>query len=271
MRRLYFFILALIINVGALKAAEAIDTLSYAYGHFFTLFAMEDESNLMKDEDNYADYIRGLDENFGLLVQNNDSSYLVSYAMGVMEGTFISNSLEHTKQENKPPVSCIIAGLRKVGNGEIELPADTIAAMSFIKQYSGKGLQPSDLDEEIRCPFYTAFGIMKAYQPGLQQYIDETMPGTKFLENRQAYATGMADMIESQSCPPNTAYNLGKSIMRYLKLFIMQDTILDRLSFLSGAKAALGLSEQLIPIEDVERILSQRAPEGIITLEKNDQ
>lgn len=49
MRRRYFFILALIINIGALKAAEAIDTLSYAYGHFFTLFAMEDEGDFTAD------------------------------------------------------------------------------------------------------------------------------------------------------------------------------------------------------------------------------
>lgn len=222
----------------------------------------------MKDKDNYGDYIRGLDDNFSPLAQKNDSSYLVSYAMGEIEGTLISNSLEHTKQENKPPVSCIIAGLRKVGNGEIELPTDTIAAMSYIKQYSKKGLRPSDLDEEIRCPFYTAYGIMKAYQPGLQQYIDEAMPRTKFVENRQAFATGIADMIELQSWPPNTAYNLGRKVIRYIN--IMQDTILDRPSFLSGAKAALGLSEQLIPIKDVERVLSQRAPEGIVPL-KIDQ
>lgn len=255
MIRFYCSILAIVFAAGIIFAAEPVDSTSYAYGHQSTLFIMAGENNLMRSHEDFEDYIRGLQENYRDPSQMNDSSYMISYMLGGMEAVFITDGTQRKKKEDRPPFHCIIAGLRKVGNGSITLPADTIAAMGIINRYSENDSLPSDVPEESECEFFTAYGIMKAYQPGLQSYIEGLMPVTKVKEDRAAFATGMADVLEASAEMPETAYDIGRSMALSVSLAFIEGNRHDFPSFLAGAKAALGLGEQLIPREDVQRII----------------
>lgn len=258
MKLITTLILTLFAGSGIAVASEKFDTLSYAYGHQYTIATMAGKNDLMQSEQDFRDYIRGLEENIRNLAQMNDSSYMLSYSLGAMDAIFMTDGIYHKKKEDLPPFPCIIAGLRKVGNDKITLPADTIAAMDFINQYSKDGKKTSDLDKEIECKFFTAYGIMKAYQPGLQKYINELKPGTACIENRKAYATGMADVLEAYSEPPKTAYDMGRSIALSMSLSSVERTPIDYYSFIAGAKASLCLGEQIIPRDEVEEIFSKQ-------------
>ncbi|MDE6100176.1 MAG: hypothetical protein K2G01_03960, partial [Paramuribaculum sp.] len=238
-----------------MHATGSIDTLSYAFGHQHTLATLAGNNSLMQTGSDFEDYIRGLEENLRDINHMGDSSYMLSYALGGLEATFIYSGASRAKEEDRPPFPCIIAGLRKVGNNEISLPADTIAAMNTINSLTTENRHQSELDKENACRFFTAYGIMKAFQPGLQQYINEIKPGTKCIANRQAFANGMADGLESATEIPKTAHDVGKIIALSAKLAEIDDSTFDYNSFIAGAKAALGLSDEIIPREAVEQII----------------
>ena len=258
MKLITTLILTLFAGSGIAVASEKFDTLSYAYGHQYTIATMAGKNDLMQSEQDFRDYIRGLEENIRNLAQMNDSSYMLSYSLGAMDAIFMTDGIHHKKKEDLPPFPCIIAGLRKVGNDKITLPADTIAAMDFINQYTKNGKKISDLGKEIECKFFTAYGIMKAYQPGLQKYINEMKPGTACIENRKAYATGMADVLEAYSEPPKTAYDMGRSIALSMSLSSVEKVPINYTSFVAGAKASLGLGEPIISRDEVEEIFSKQ-------------
>lgn len=263
MKLITTLILTFFAGSGIAVASEKLDTLSYAYGHQYTLATMAEKNDLLQSEQDFRNYIRGLEENIRNLAQMNDSSYMMSYSLGAMEAIFMMDGIHHKKKEDLPPFPCIIAGLREVGNEKITLPADTIAAMDFINQYSKDGKQTSELDKEIECKFFTAYGVMKAYQPGLQKYINEIKPGTICKENRKAYATGMADVLEAYSETPKTAYDMGRSIALSMSLTSIERTPIDYSSFIAGAKASLGLGEQIIPRDEVEEIFNNQFEQQI--------
>ena len=252
------FTLTMSAVVGNVMAAENIDSLSYAYGYQCTLATMAGENELMQSEQDFRDFIRGLEENIGCMTQMNDSSYMVSYSLGAMEAIFMTDGMNNKKNEDLPPFSCIISGLRKVGDGNISLPTDTIAAMDFINQHNKDGERASDLDEDIRCRFFTSYGIMKAYQPGLQEYINGLKPGTHYKENRQAFATGMADILEAYTELPESAYDMGRYISLSMRVNAVENFPVDCISFVAGAKASLGLGEQIIPRDEVEEIFNRQ-------------
>lgn len=275
MKLITTLILTLFAGSGIAVASEKFDTLSYAYGHQYTLATMAGKNDLMQSEQDFRDYIRGLEENISNIAQMNDSSYMLSYSLGAMDAIFMTDGIHHKKKEDLPPFPCIIAGLRKVGNEKITLPADTIAAMDFINQYSKEGKKISDLDKEIECKFFMAYGIMKAYQPGLQKYINEMKPGTACIENRKAYATGMADVLEAYSEPPKTAYDMGRFIALSMSLSSVEEVPINYTSFVAGAfvagaKASLGLGEQIIPRDEVEEIFSKQFEQQIEATEGID-
>lgn len=258
MKRIYTLISALLFCVSVMQGAEKIDSLSYSAGHHYTLAFSGDRNEIMRSHKDFEEYIRGLEENFRpVTVEDNDSSYMMSYMLGAMEGTIISDALLHKEKEEMPPVRCILAGLLRVANGEIALPADTIAAMSTINRFIKDDKNPADLDEETQCQFFTAYGIMKAYQPGLQEYITGLLPGTACVENRQAYAAGIADLLLLSTEKPETAYDLGKHAALGIILGHVEDMHLDFASFVEGARAALGLREEIISKEEMERILTR--------------
>lgn len=103
--------------------------------------------------------------------------------------------------------------------------------MEIINRYSENDSLPSDAPEESQCEFFTAYGIMKAYQPGLQSYIEGLMPGTKVKEDRAAFATGMADELEASAEMPETAYDIGRSMVLSVNLALVEGVRHDFSSF----------------------------------------
>lgn len=256
MKRLYLLILSAVVGFSAIRAGETIDSLSYATGYMHTTSLMAGENKLMQNREDFENFIHGLEDNLVGLELMSDSSYMISFMLGGMQGVFITDGVNLEKKENLPRFECIIAGLRKVAVNDIILPADTIAAKTILEKYSRKETRPEDLDAETRCQFYTSYGIMKAFAPGLQKYIDETVPGTQCIENRQAYAAGMAYVLESMIHQPKNAYDLGKTIAKSIPLSAFDNhNNIDIPSYIAGAKAALGLGLQLIPREKVEQII----------------
>lgn len=251
-------LLTLFSGVGGAIASEKIDSLSYAMGHQYTLGTMAGKNDLMLTDADFQNYIRGLEENYRNVSQMNDSSYMMSYCLGAMEAVFITDGMHRKKKEELPPFSCIIAGLRKVGTGEITLPADTVAARSVIDKYSGDGMKPEDLDADISCKFFEAYGTMKAYQPGLQEYIYGLKPGSGCVADRKAFATGMADVLEAYTDAPKSAYDLGRMVALSLNIGAMEKDSPDIASFVAGAKGALGLGKEFIPRDEAEEILNRR-------------
>lgn len=258
MKLITTLILTLLLGTGIAVASEKVDSLSYAYGYQYTFATMAGKNDLMQSEQDFMDYIRGLEDKNPNLAQMNDSSYMMSYMLGGMEAVFMTDGIHHKDKEDLPPFPCIIAGLRKVGEGKINLPVDTIAARSFINSHSDERIKTSDFDEDTKCKFFTAYGIIKAYQPGLQQYINELNPGTSCVENRKAFATGIADVLEAYSEPPRTAYDMGRSIAFSMSLTALERDPIDYDSFVAGAKASLGLGEQIIPRYEVEEIFNRQ-------------
>lgn len=251
--------LVLAAGISAVSASEPIDTLSYAFGHQLTLGTMAGKNDLMQSERDFEDYIRGVEDRIGSVALMSDSSYMMSYLMGAMEAVFMTDGMHTAKTEELPPFACIVAGLRKVGNGEISLPADTIAAMGLINELSEKeGVRPSELDEETRSRFFTAYGLMTPFRHGLQQYIEELNPGTRCVADRQAFALGMADALESATEPPKSAYDIGRLVSISVMLTAMDGEGFDLDSFVAGAKAAVGQGEEIIPRESVEQILERK-------------
>ena len=255
MKRLYLLILSAVVGFSAIRAGETIDSLSYATGYMSTLSLMAGENKLMQNREDFENFIHGLEDNLYGMELMSDSSYMISYVLGAMQGTFMTDGINFEKKESLPRFDCIISGLRKVADGDITLPADTIAAKTILEKYGHKGTQPEDLDADTRCKFFTSYGIMKAFAPGLQKYIQENIPGTKCIENRQAFAAGMADILEPMTRMPKDAYDLGKTVARSLFISGQDSNGMDFPSFIAGAKAALGLGLQLIPREKVEQII----------------
>lgn len=270
MKRLYLLILSALIGFSAVRAAETLDSLSYANGYMHTLSLMAGENKLMQSKEDFENYIRGLEDNINSLELMSDSSYMISYVLGAMQGTFITDGINFEKKETLPRFDCIIAGLRKVANDDITLPADTIAAKAILEKYGRKDTRPENLDADTHCKFFTSYGIMKAYAPGLQKYIEETIPGTKCIENRQAFAAGMADMLEPMTRMPKDAYDLGKTVARTLFLSVLEADSMDFPSFIAGAKAALGLGLQLIPRKEVENFFQFNLGDAADTIEGLD-
>lgn len=90
--------LLLTISAGAGNAmtSENIDSLSYAYGYQYTIATMAGKNDFMQSEQDFSDYIRGLEEGNRNLTQMNDSSYLLSYSLGAMQAIFMTDDLQTT-------------------------------------------------------------------------------------------------------------------------------------------------------------------------------
>ena len=70
----------------------------------------------------------------------------------------------------------------------------------------------------------------------------------------------MADILEAYSEPPKSAYDMGRSISLSMRLTAVDNSSLpiDYRSFVAGAKASLGLGEQIIPRDEVEAIFNRQ-------------
>lgn len=144
MKKLLLTVMVLIAALGAvtgeIKAAEKLDSLSYAFGQEFTVASMAGENDLMRTRKDFVDYVKGLEDEFNNLKQLNDSSAVISYYIGYWLMPSFSNRDDVYQDDivnrNKILASydCIISGLRKTAKGDVSLPADTINLPSMISQ-----------------------------------------------------------------------------------------------------------------------------------------
>lgn len=97
---------------------------------------------------------------------------------------------------------------------------------------------------------------MKAFVPGLQEYLDLSFPDQKFVADRQAYASGMRDGL-ILSRPTEVPFELGRNYAVMLSLNLGGDYSESELeSLVAGVKAALGLGDALLTDDEIATVLA---------------
>lgn len=263
MKRLLSLFTVLFVSIVSLandfNIVEPLDTNSYVMGFQYTGWAVMDDNGLLRDENDYKEYIRGLEENLKNAV-DRDSSYVMSYAAGAMQGVFMTDAPR--RREDMDFFGYMIEGLRKVADDKVVLPADTIEAYAVVNRY-GANKNFDDIKDSAQQKFFTAIGLVSPFQPGLQEYINSFREGTDYTFNRQAYASGMADVLANIMIrKPKSAYKLGKTSASNVNISLLYNKNFDKVSFIYGAKAALGLGEHLIDKDYMEGLTDQSEVEA---------
>ncbi|MBO4658029.1 MAG: hypothetical protein J5637_00235 [Prevotella sp.] len=265
------FLILFLFSIGMASHAEeaSLDSVSYVFGDKVIRSFVENKDSMLPafeyNKDNLAELIRGLEDNLVYMKYSQDSIKKLSFNLGVMQAVFFSDGIQ--SQKDVIPFDCILAGLTKVVHHELTLPQDTIKINAFIKGLP-QDMDPVDLPEEDRCRFFTYFGIMKGLQPGLQGYIHEATGKTEkeAPADYEAYVAGFAHMVkmlsfdgqqESELRPYDYGTFIGSSVL--LEQFSFQFTKAD---FLEGCRAAAGLIERKITVEESDRIFSKAFPES---------
>ena len=236
--------------VGILSAQEAFDSLSYALGDYHTRLIAASNPNLQSPDD-YEGYIRGLQENLYMFKQ--DSIRAKYYGSGLETGMYVLMMLENNPVLTSDCIykNCIINGVRKVINGEVCLPQDTIGVDLFLTQFEDIGSSKNHHEET--CQLCSAFGVMLAMYPESAESYDLQFIGPDSIVNHQAYANGILEMLKNDD-----SYTIGK-LYAYMIL-----STLDQMSgsgrhnydfevMVDAARAALGLTERKMSFEEVNR------------------
>ncbi len=241
----------------SISSNAQIDSLSYVAGYKFILEIIEEDFPFVKTDENIKELYRGVEENIHGFQEFTDSSAITNYAIGYMQGTFFANSLEHFSKENKPPVNCIIAGLKKVADNDLHLPQDTIEAKNYIASIPDS-IKPVILPPDERCRYFTAFGLLKGLPKGLTEFANE-WGINNFEPDYRHYAQGFADMLEI-SLPPQNPYDSGKKIAHVLQPAIINGITMDKTpdiisqDFLSGMRSAVHLEPAKLSHDEIQRI-----------------
>jgi len=250
-------ILSLILPICA---NAQIDSLSYAVGYQTILGFLAGDMKFINSEDDIRDLYRGIEENKPTIEEISDSAYYYNYAVGFLQGVFLSNSFEHTLEDEQPPIKCIIQGLRMVADNKLNLPQDTIDAKTYISSFPDS-IDPVKLAADERCKFFTAYGVLKGMPPKLKQFLDED--GLSHIRpDYQHFAQGFADMLERWVIP-KTAYDYGKLIGLSLRNFQMEKLPVSKKAdvmsddFMAGIRAALQFEDAQLSRDDIEAIMEQ--------------
>ncbi len=258
-RFLVSFIMAACI-VGSLSAQETLDSLSYAMGDYFTRSVLDSQDKKTQQiKSDREEYIRGFSD--GLNLYRQERTAASSYHEGQQMGLFflMSINFEQIEEKDQPHLDCLIEGLRKVADNTVVLPQDTIGAHHLLL----------DLDDEAMlsmvygdsCRIETTMGILL----GLRDYdtlppIDRDQGDSISIEDQQAFAAGMADVLESSNS--EATYDMG----RFAALFYFIDNMrmkqllgldFDYDAIIDGARGALELTERKMSVEEVELCLTQ--------------
>ena len=247
--------------VGNLAAQELLDSLSYAMGDYSTRIVLDSKDEkteqIMNDREGY---IRGYSDGLNLFHQERAAAG--SYYEGQQLGLFLLMSInwEPREDDDQPPLDCLIEGLRKVADNTVVLPGDTIGAHQLL----------FDLDDEAMlsmvdgdsCHIMTTVGILF----GLRDYhlfrqTDRDHGDSITVEEQQAFATGMADILE-RSGPPMTAYDMGQWAAAFffpevMRMKPLTGLVLDYDAIIDGASGALELTERKMNEKEVEMCLTK--------------
>ena len=268
MKRILFYISFLSICMISHAQKAKLDSASYAFGDKIIRSVTENHDSIVPgfefDTENLAEVIRGLEENLVFMKYSQDSIKKISFGLGGMQGTFMSDGFQF--KMDVIPFDCILAGLMKVVNHELTLPQDTIKIIEYMKSLP-EDVKPEDLPDEDKCRFFTNYGTMKGLQPGLQRYIFEM---TLKNENEvpadyEAYAAGLALMVKLMSFDAKqekgqTPYSYGVLIGGAIAMQSLSFHF-TKADFLDGCRAAAGLNERKITVEESDRIFSTVFPE----------
>ena len=264
---------------GVSRAAETLDSLSYAYGDVIIRSVIESPDSIYPgfeyNKENLGEVIRGMEENLAFMKYSQDSIKNISFRLGALNGVFMSDSFQF--KMDKIPFDCLLAGLMKDVNHELTLPQDTIKINEYMKSLP-ENINPEDLPDEEKCEFFTNYGMMKGLQPGLQAFIHEETGKSEeeAPADYEAYAAGLAMIVKLMSLEAKQAseqgpYDFGVSIGCSI---IMEPLSfhLKKANFLEGCRAAAGLNERRITVEESDRIISiffPKSEDGTIIQENN--
>ena len=259
-RILLLFIMAGVL-VGDLAAQELLDSLSYALGDYSTRIVLDSKDEKTKQiTSDREGFIRGYSDGLSLFRQERAAAG--SYYEGQQMGLFLLISINWGSREDddQPPLDCLIKGLRKVADNTVVLPRDTIGAHQLL----------FDLDDEAMlsmvdgdsCRIMTTAGILF----GLRDYhlfrqTDRNYGDSITVEEQQAFAAGMADILE-RSATPMTAYGMGQCAAVFffpevMRMKPLTGLVLDYDAVIDGARSALELTERKMNEKEVEMCLTK--------------
>lgn len=268
MRHIFSIIFLLCFGMIADAEVAEFDSVSYALGDVMIRSIKESPESIYSEngfsETELAEFIRGFEENLPFMKYTQDSIKNISFAIGAMEGVFFIDGTN--SQKERIPYGCIYDGLMKTVNHQLTLPQDTISIMEYMKSLPDD-TDPLELPEEEKCKFFTGYGVIKGFQPGLQEYIYEMTKKSKdeAPADYESYAAGFAMMMKNMSPTPMgeselSAYEMGAdnslSIIMQPLLFHFVEA-----DFIDGCYAGAGFNERKITVEESDRIYSTLFPQ----------
>lgn len=258
MRRILLLIITTVCLADGIRAQEAFDLLSYAMGDYFTRSMQANwDKNTQQIMGDREEYIRGFAD--GLNAYKQKRTAVNAYYDGQSTGLFFLMSINWEPQEddNQPHLDCIIEGLRKVADNTVVLPQDTIGAHQLLYGPDDEAML-TKIDADT-CRLETIMGILFGLR--CDDFLQQTRYGggdTISIEDQQAFAAGMADVLENSEA--TTTYDMGRSAAQFFFLENMRIKQLLGLDFdydaiIDGARAALELTERRMSVEEVEMCL----------------
>lgn len=267
MRHVFSIIFLLCFGMIADAEVAEFDSASYVLGDVVIRSIKESPDSIYPgnelSETELDEFIREFEEYLPFMKYSQDSIKNISFGLGAMQGIFF---IDGTHYLNEPiPYGCIYDGLMKIVNHQLTLPQDTISIMEYMKSLP-VDTDPFKLPEEEKCKFFTGYGVMKGFQPGLQEYLCE-MTGKsqdEALADYESYAAGFAMMMKNMSLTTMEESELSV----YEKRLDILETIVMRplpfhfveADFLDGCRAGAGFNERKITVEESDRIFSTLFP-----------
>lgn len=242
-------------SVNKQASIEKLDSLSYAMGDHITRAMLADVN--MQTQANHEDYLRGLKN--GLNIYKQDTAVVTSYYNGQIMGYFFLWLLEaeQAEEDDQFHLDCMVEGLRKVANNSVILPQDTIGAHHLLDSLAS-------LYQDDDCRFETMLGVLFGlWDADLLVHIHPEMGDTAMIPDLQAYAAGMADMLEISN--PTNSYDLGRFVAHMLfsgslRLMSAMDANVNFDVCVDGACAALSMAERKMSIEEVNQMIISYFP-----------
>lgn len=252
-----------------------LDSVSYARGYLSTASILENKERPLLDRKDFEEYICGMEEQMQKSIAQNDPSYSASYNIGAI--LFFYIAMHSTTEKDIEVLPYVLEGVRRVTEGRIELPADTLKAVAILKRYSEGDAAPEDNDENVKREFYTAIGMMEALKPktlGLIKEAKEAMPDKNIKFDKRAYAVGIADILELALALKEQKrmdpYTMGKLTAISVSLETMNYIKYSMPSFVAGAKAALNLGEQLIDKDLLDCLIMKKFEQDSVVVEESN-
>jgi len=229
--------------VGNLFAQEKFDSLSYAMGDEYIRNSDLNLSGMIQQSVNdREEFIRGFSDG---LKRTAASSYHDGQRMGFH--ALIADDV-------KINLDCLLEGLRKVANNTVVLPRDTIGAYQLLNGYGVMAMPMLDGDN---CRLETMMGILCGLTASVP---DRLMSDSITIEDQQAFAAGMADVLEKSDSM--AAYDIGKLAVAFFFPDVMivkreRGLDVDYDAIIDGVRGALELAERKMSVEEVELCLTK--------------